>query len=194
MIGGLLLLLVACADAGPPDPGTAITLEGVVAEGPGGAVLAARSATVEPPAQGGAEAVTGTLPAAEAPPLEVSAARSTWDLKGGTLHLEGEVVATRGAARLTCDAADVFFDAGGEVSRVEARGAVVLTQGARTGKADTAVLDAGPGRVTLRGGASLSEPPHHMQGEPIVVFLDDERIECEGCRMRIDGAGIGRGG
>lgn len=190
----LLLLLVACADAAPPamDPG--ITLEGVVAVAPSGSRLAAAEATGVPGGIGEAREVSSTLVSADAaPPLEVTAQRSTWDLREGELHLEGDVVAVRGAARLRCARADVSFDVDGAVTRIEASGGVIIEQGARTGRARTAVLEAGPGRVTLRGEASLAEPPHQLAGEPIVIYLDDERIECETCRMRIDGAGIGRG-
>ena len=188
-----LLLLWACADAAPPPAAAGMRLEGVVAVAPSGTTLTA--ARVDGAVGGGAaEGVGGALVADGSVPLEVTARHSTWDLAAGELHLAGDVVAVRGGARLTCAEADVFFDAEGAVRRIEARGDVVLVQGARTGRAGAAVLDAGPGRVTLRGGASLAEPPHHMAGEPIVVFLDDERIECETCRMRIDGAGIGRGG
>jgi lipopolysaccharide export system protein LptA len=190
----LLLLLVACADAAPPEPDPGITLEGVVATAPSGTRLAARTATGTPTGPGEASGVTGSLVAeAAAPPLEVTAERSTWDLKNGELHLEGDVVAVRAGARLRCASADVRFDGDGAVTRIEASGGVVLEQGARTGRAQTALLEAGSGRVTLRGQASLAEPPHEMTGEPIIVYLDDERIECESCRMRIDGAGIGRG-
>jgi lipopolysaccharide export system protein LptA len=189
----LLPLLLACADAAPPDPDPRVELEGVVAELPGGTRLAAARAGGIPGAGGTAEDVKAHLPAdASAPPLEVTAARSTWDLRAGRLQLEGEVVATRADATLTCARADVFFDGAGKVARIEARGDVLLVQGERSGRAQRADLEAAAGRVTLRDGASLSEPPHRMVGEPIVVFLDDERIECDACRLRIDGAGIGQ--
>lgn len=190
----LLLLLMGCAGAAPPEPSPGITLDGVVASAPSGTLLAARTATGSPGGGGEATGVRGSLVSeATTPPLEVSAQRSTWDLRNGELHLEGDVVAVRGGARLRCTRADVRFDEDGVVTRIEAAGDVVLEQGARIGRAQAALLEAGPGRVTLRGQASLAEPPHEMMGEPIVVYLDDERIECESCRMRIDGAGFGRG-
>jgi lipopolysaccharide export system protein LptA len=66
-----------------------------------------------------------------------------------------------------------------------------LTQGERLASADTAVLEAAAGRITMLGHASLREAGNRMDGEPIVVFLDDDRVECVGCRLRVDGAGIG---
>ena len=189
-----MLVIAACADAAPRSTKPDIVLEDVVATAPSGARVSALEATAVPGGPGTAVAVAATLPAPGPSALEITASRSSWDLRGGQLTLEGSVVATRGAARLTCEAAAVYFDEAGEVARIEAHGRVVLEQGDRTGRSETAVLEAGPGRITLRGDATLAEPPHWMTGEPIVVFLDDERIECESCRMRIDGVPVGRGG
>lgn len=190
----LVLMLAACADAAPRLEKPDIVLEDVVATAPSGARVSAAEAVAVPGGPGSAVAVAATLPGPGPSPLEITAATSSWDLRGGQLTLEGNVVAIRGPARLTCDAAAVHFDKAGEVVRIEAHGSVILEQGDRTGRAETAVLDAGQGRVTLRGDATLAEPPHWMAGEPIVVFLDDERIQCESCRMRIDGASVGQGG
>jgi lipopolysaccharide export system protein LptA len=169
-----------------------VAFAGVSLSSPGGEThVSAASARVLEEGQGMAEVVAGTLATEGAPPLEVTAARSTWDLRTRTVVLEGEVVALRGATRMTCEQATVLFDEDQRVSRVDAAGGVRLTQAERTATADTAVLEASAGRITMRGHASLQEGGNRMEGEPIVVFLDDDRVECEGCRLVVDGAGIG---
>jgi len=185
----VLALLVACAEAAPPLAGAtdSVLLEGVEAVLPvGGDVRSDAAPTVS---AGGPQADTTEA----VPPLEVTAARSTWDLQRGVLTLTGDVVATRGPMRLVCGSAEVRLGEHGRVSTVEARQDVVLTDRGRIGRAQEAQLDARLGRVVLTRDASLAEPPHLMRGEPIVIFLDEERVECASCELRIDGDGSGRG-
>jgi hypothetical protein len=107
-----LVALWACGTSVSPvaDPGVA--LAGVSLSSPDGEThVAATRAQVREDGQGAAEGVTGTLAADGAPPLEVTASRSTWDLRTRTVVLEGDVVALRGGTRITCDQATVLFDA-----------------------------------------------------------------------------------
>lgn len=188
MSPAVLVLLVGCAEAVPPplvEPDL-VVIEGVEA------VLPARPGRTLPAAvPSGPDASSEVDRPGEAAPLKVSAARSTWDLRTGALSLTGEVVATRGAMRLVCGSAEVRFGDDGQVVSVEARDDVVLTDRGRVGRAQQARLEAPLGQVVLTGDASLAKPPHRMRGEPITVFLDDERVECSSCELLIDGAGLG---
>ncbi len=192
----LLALAVACAGAAepipppaPPEPGIALT--GAQLRTPEGGVASAPVARLGPDGVVEAERGVATIPVADAPALEITAARTRWDLAGGRMALAGAVTATRGDVTLTCDEADVRLDAARRVERVEARGHVIVTQGARVARASRAVLEAGDGRITLTGDASLADGRNRMAGEPLVIFLDDDRVECDACRLSVDASSLG---
>lgn len=189
-----LALAIACAGAAEPEPaGDDITLQGARLDTPDGVVALAPAARVSPGGDVSAQAAELTAPVEGAAPLEISADETRWDLAGGTMALRGQVQATRGAVTLTCHEADITLGPARRVERVEVRGDVVVTQGARVARAQQAVLDAATGRVTLTGEASLRDGTNAMAGEPLVVFLDDDRVECATCRLTVDASSIGQG-
>jgi len=184
----VLVLVVGCAEAAPP---TLVDPDLVVIDGVEAVLPASRDRPGPAAGPSAADASNEVDRSGGAAPLEVSAARSTWDLRTGALSLTGEVVATRGSMRLVCGSAEVRFGDDGQVVSVEARDDVVLTDRGRVGRAQEARLEARLGQVVLTGDASLAKPPHRMRGEPITVFLDDERVECSSCELLIDGKGLG---
>jgi lipopolysaccharide export system protein LptA len=117
-------------------------------------------------------------------PLIIASHRSTWSLRDGTMVFEGEVVATRGDVELACDRLEVQYR-DDRVDRAVATGEVRVLRGKQEARGSRALLTTTDGRVTLEGDPVLRDGARHLRGERIVLFLDDERVECEQCRVEI---------
>lgn len=186
----------AVAEAVPAEPRA--VFEGVELALPGRLVAQASTLTVGRSGEGAAEAVAAAVQTAPArgeeppPPLNIAAARSDWDFAARRVRFEGEVVATRGEVTLRCDRLLVTFSTPEQVELATASGHVVVERGARSARGAQAVLDARTGQVVLTGAPELSEGRNRMSGERIVLWLDDERVECERCQLRVDGASFKR--
>ncbi len=221
----LLPVLLACArPAAPPLP-EHTRAEGVRAALPGGqaaaasvsvdgdrartsevSVVAGAALAAEPPASPATTSPTpASPPAAPAPAapapvdparaLTIDAPASEWDLRERVARFEGGVVATRGPVTLRTPTLTVRYAGADRIDKVEAAGGVEVTRGARTARAERAVLDAASGEIVLTGGPRLAEGPNALEGTRIVLFLDDERARCEGaegapCRLVVDGTAL----
>lgn len=192
----MIWLLAACA--GPlPDAPPAPTFAEVEVYAPAavtggdGWTIRAASATVEANA-----ATTTAITAASdaAPPVDIQAERSQWDLKARSVRFDGAVKVTRGPVVLTCDALDVTYADASSVDRIRAEGHVVVTRGERRARAEHAELVARTGVITLTGDPSLEEGPNRLVGERITLLLDDEQVTCDGgaapCRLVIAGSAL----
>lgn len=198
----LLGLAAGCgAEPAAPLP-TAALAEGVTLEATSGeseyrVALAGAEADVS---GGGEIAATGTTvsaAAASAPPLDIQAKRSTWDLKGRSARFEGAVVVTRGPVTLRCDTLDVRYAGADVIDTVVATGGVTVDRGGRHASAERAELVGRTGKITLTGRPKLSEGVNALEGERIVLWLDEERADCEGgaggpCRLVVAADALGR--
>ncbi|MBW1881217.1 MAG: hypothetical protein JRJ84_22920 [Deltaproteobacteria bacterium] len=117
-------------------------------------------------------------------PLVITSHRSTWSLRDGTMVFEGEVEATRGEVVLDCDRLEVSYQ-NDRVERAVASGAVRVRRGEQEARGSRALLTMADGRLVLEGDPVLRDGARHLRGERIVLFLDDERVECEQCRVEI---------
>jgi lipopolysaccharide export system protein LptA len=159
------------------------------------AVLAAREAHLDAEGRGEAREIRADLRSStEAPPLEISAPRSSWDLKAREVRFSGGVELKRGDARMTCQEMVVRFREPGQLEAAEATGEVRFQQGERRARAERASLDGPSGRVELLGHPELEEGPHRMAGQRVILWLDQERVECEDCRLVVEPGAIGAGG
>ena len=79
---------------------------------------------------------------------------------------------------------------GDRVDRAEATGGVEVTRGDRVATGAQAVLEAQTGEVRLTGQPVLSEGPNRMSGVAITLFLDEERVVCDGCRLVVEGKAV----
>lgn len=191
----MLLLALACAEAPAPPLPSATVATGVSAEGPGWAASASTLTLAGAEARAAEVAVART--AEGRPPLQITAARSTWDLRARSARFEGDVVVTRGDVELRCAALDVRYADAERVDRVIATGGVTVRRGGRLATAAQADLEGATGKVTLTGDPTLAEGPNALAGRVITLFLDDERATCEGdggapCRLVVDGSALGR--
>ena len=187
------IAIAGCITAGPDGPRLDhVELEGVALEAEG-VRLSMASATLEKDGTGTGEVVAGTRTGR--PPLEIEAPRTAWDLKARSAVFEGGVTAKRGEFTLTCDTLTVSFSGGGKSDAVDhatAEGNVTISRDQRTATGDRAELDGATGEVVLTGNPMLVEGSNRLSGEVVRLFLDDERISCEQCRLVIDGDAIGR--
>lgn len=166
-------------------------LEGVVltvGEPPDQVELTLASAWMDPDGSGGhGLEATATVPGP--PPLVISGKQSAWDLKKGEVVFDGGVVAVRADVTITCDKLAVTY-VGDKVDVARATGNVRVTKGTREATGATAVLTVADGRVQIEGQPAIHDGNNHMTGSVIVLFLDDERLLCDDCRLEVAGDAV----
>lgn len=206
-MAGLLLLLLACgATPLPPEDEGAprLVVEEAVLRAGEGLTLRAARATVDDLGVGQGSQVQAELrapaPPVDAagaaparPPLQITAPQSDWDLRTRSVRFTGGVTATRGAVTLTCQELEVRYASADQVDTATARGQVQVLHGQRTARADQAVLTAADGALTLTGAPQLTEGANTLTGQRIVLWLDDERVRCDDCRLVVAGTALGGG-
>lgn len=169
------------SEDGPPMRGVSLVV------GDNDVTLSLDGAWVE--ADGSGHGVDAHATVGGTPPLVITGKRSRWDLKGGTVVFEEGVQAVRGDVTVFCDTLDVTY-AGDRVEKAVASHHVRVVKGGREARGDTAVLTTADGRVELQGSPSITEGANRMSGERIVLFLDDERLECDACRLEVAGEAV----
>jgi lipopolysaccharide export system protein LptA len=181
---------VACAiEETPPivqdPPMTEVAIR--VGAGDDAADITLAGAWVDETGDGHGVGASATLPGP--PPLTVTGERSSWRLRDGVVLFEGSVQAVRGEVTLSCDQLEVLY-AGERVEQARAAGDVRVVRGGRVARGATAVLTTATGEVVLEGAPTLEEGPNRMSGERIVLWLDDERLECVRCRLEVEGQAV----
>lgn len=192
--------LASCAQAPLPAlpttaAATGVAIEGSTESGPYTLAFAGASGDVF---AGTVDATTTTVSRTEGagPPLQIQAARSSWDLKARSARFEGEVVVTRGAVTMRCTALDVHYASADVLDTVVATGTVRVDHGERHAEAERAELVGASGKITLSGHPKLSEGVNVLSGERIILWLDDEKADCEGgpsgpCALTVAGEALG---
>jgi lipopolysaccharide transport protein LptA len=182
-------VLVGCQQASVPIS-DGIAFEQVEMSRPDGTLVQATSATASPDGTGRAVDVRLSRPASNAPALEITAPRSTWDLKAQSAHFEGGVVVVRAGVELRCAVLDVTYASVDRLERAVASGSVEVRSGARRASGATAVLTTATGEIVLTGSPTLTEGANTMSGSTIRFLLDDERVECQDCRLVVAGDAV----
>jgi lipopolysaccharide export system protein LptA len=175
------LLALACSGRAEPTDRSALTIDGAVLALDDGRQIEADTVTVQDEARGSASGVRVMDGA-----LRIEAPRTQWDLSKRIATMSGGVVATRSDVRMECAEMVVHFSGPDRVDRAVASGSVRVTMGDRRATGDRAVLTTADGRIAMTGSPTLSDGANHMAGDRIVLWMDDERVDCDGCRMRID--------
>lgn len=145
-------------------------------------------AWMDPDGSGG-RGIDATATVAGPPPLVITGKKSAWDLKKGEVSFEGGVTAVRGDVTITCARLDVTY-AGEKVETARASGDVRVTKGGREATGAAATLTVADGRVEITGSPAIRDGGNRMSGERIVLFLDDERLECDACRLEVSGDAV----
>lgn len=195
-LGAVWALGLACASGEAPSAaplGPPLVVEEARLEAPG-LVLLAATASVEGDGLAQASQVRATvLPPAQAsdrPSLTVEAPDSTWDLKARAVRFSGGVTVTRAEVVLTCDELLVQYAGADRIESALATGRVQVRQGERRASGDSALLTTADGSIVLTGTPRISEGPNELSGQRITLYLDDERVRCEGCRLVVDGQAV----
>jgi lipopolysaccharide transport protein LptA len=184
----LLALLLACS--GPPDgvedalPAHS-ELSGVQLRLPAaGLVIQAARAQTGPqePERGEATEVSARLEGQ--PSASIRSERASWDLREHHVSFEGQVVLERGPFTLECSRLEARFDSPEQLRSAEAIEATIRHRG-RVATGHRASLDLVSGELVLEGAPTVTEGERSLRGERIVLFLDDERLECERCSLEI---------
>jgi lipopolysaccharide export system protein LptA len=122
-------------------------------------------------------------------PLVVTGDKSAWSLAEKHVVFEGNVRATRGEVVLTADRMELWW-AGEKVDRVVATGTVQVRRGARLATAGAAELTVATGRIDLRESPVIVEAGNRLVGDAMALYLDDDRLDCEHCRLEIAGEAL----
>lgn len=144
---------------------------------------------------GDGEGVDARAVVPTAPPLQVQAHRSRWRMKDQVVVFEGRVVATRADLTLIAERLEMTYS-GDRVVQAVATGGVVVTSGEEDGyklrvaTADRAVLKVEEGEIALTGSPRVTEGPHEMSGERIVLYVDDDEVVCEACSLTVSGDAV----
>ena len=183
----LWLTAAACAAPPPPTP-TALVVTGAVLEADGGPRIELAQATLDRDGRGQGTDARATTPGA--PPPAITAPTSDWDLRAHVARFTGGVTAIRGDVTLTAQTLTVTFADADRVERAIAEGSVVVAQGARRATGARAELTTETGEVVITGEPVLTDGSSRMTGERVVVWLDDERVTCDVCRLLVAGEAV----
>ncbi len=186
----LAVLLLACGTQPLPaadDRAWPVVDVSVAVAGEPELVLHLDGAVVHDDGDGHGEGASGSVDGQ--PPLTVVGKKSSWELGGGVVVFEGEVRAERGPVTLYCDRLELTWN-GDEMQAAVATGKVRVVRGRRTARGARAELTVASGRVELTGDPSVADGPNVLVGQRIVLFLDDERLECDDCRLDVDGEAV----
>ncbi len=119
-------------------------------------------------------------------PLVVTAPRSSWELGTRAARFEGGVELTRGAFSLSCASLELSFDEQGRIATAIARGSVRVERAPWVATGQTGTLDAATGLLVLEGEPLVSDGLSTLTGERVELFLDQERVDCQECRLVVD--------
>jgi lipopolysaccharide export system protein LptA len=161
------------------EPARFEAVEVRLGEGADASQLALATAWASPDGAGG-----GTAARATAPGWVVTGDRSSWSLSSGEVRFEGQVRAEHGTAVLTSASLTLSY-VDTRLTAVDAVGGVRLVQGARQVTAAEAHLDVATGALRLTGGPMLVEGGRRLMGEVVTLWLDDDRLTCERCRLEL---------
>lgn len=176
-----MALLCACGSLAvePVDPREP-PLQEVTLAIEGGPELTLAGAWIDAEGDGRGVEALATVPGH--PPLEIRSDRSEWRLSERRISFTGAVRAVRGELTLVADKIEVSLVEEG-VDRAVAEGGVRITHQGREATAERAIFEPQRDRVELKGDPRLRHAGRTMRGHRMVIYLDDERVVCEDCRV-----------
>jgi lipopolysaccharide export system protein LptA len=121
-------------------------------------------------------------------PIQVTAEHLDFDYKNRRTVFRGGVEVTQGDIHMLSNVLTVdYSETGGQqqLREVTAEGNVTITQGPRKGTGDRAVFDQSTRTLVLTGNAVLEEGSNQVNGDTIVVYPDESRMEVKGENRRV---------
>jgi lipopolysaccharide export system protein LptA len=121
-------------------------------------------------------------------PIEINSQKLDFDYKKRRTVFRGDVEVVQGDVHLRTDTMTVDYDQVGDkqqLKEVTADGNVSIVQGAKKATGSHAVFDQAKRTVILTGNAVLEEGTNQVNGDKIVVYPDDSRMEVIGQNRRV---------
>lgn len=121
-------------------------------------------------------------------PIQVTSEHLDFDYKNRRTVFRGGVEVVQGDIQLRSDVLTVkYVEGAGEqrLQEVVAEGHVAITQGPRKGTGDRAIFDQTQRTLVLSGNAMLEEGSNQVNGDTIVVYPDESRMEVKGENRRV---------
>ena len=121
-------------------------------------------------------------------PIEINSQKLDFDYKKRRTVFRGDVEVKQGDVHLRSDSLTVDYDQVGDkqqLKEVTADGNVSIVQGAKKATGNHAVFDQTKRTVVLTGDAVLEEGSNQVNGDKIVVYPDDSRMEVLGQNRRV---------
>jgi len=114
--------------------------------------------------------------------LNVEARSMVFDYRKGQLLYTGAVHVKHGDVRMDADELSVTFEPKNpsEVKQIKATGNVRVLHQTETASGKTAIYDPDKAVLTLTGNARLGSGPNTVEGEKVIVYLDEGRAVVEG--------------
>ncbi len=147
----------------------------------------------------GATAASKPAPGLARPdvPVQVRCDDMVVENRQSVAHCEGHVVAVRQDVTVKCDHAVAHYDEAGRVTELtclgrvhvlqrpgpKATGAATAPPAPKTADGDKGVYLEGARTLTLTGHATLQQGEDRLAGEPIVFYVDEDRVVAKGARL-----------
>jgi len=114
--------------------------------------------------------------------LRVRSNKMVFDYERGELAYLGDVRVAQNGVQLTSDDLRIAFEPrrSGALRTVRASGNVKVVHDERTATGQLAVYDPGAATITLTGDARLGTHGSSLEGESVVVYLDEGRATVDG--------------
>jgi lipopolysaccharide export system protein LptA len=121
-------------------------------------------------------------------PIQITSDKLDFDYKNRRTIFRGGVEVVQGDVHLQSDSLTVDYQQVGdkqELKAVNAEGHVTITQGPKKATGTHAVFDQTSRTVVLTGNAVLEEGSNQVNGDKIVVYPDESRMEVLGENRRV---------
>ncbi len=116
-------------------------------------------------------------------PVEISSDTLEIFKKESRAVYRGHAKAIRDSTTVTCDLLTVFTD-GKDVSRIEAEGNVLATDGEKTAQGDRATFDNLTGVLTVLGNPRAKSGTRTVEGEEVTFSTGEDRLTVKKARTR----------
>ncbi len=114
-------------------------------------------------------------------PIHIVSNRLDADNKKRIVIFSGNVVVKRSNLTLTCNKLTVYYASkGGEISKINAEGKVVIHQPPRMATCEKAIFFQKSDKVILIGSPVLTEGKNRVTGSKVTFFLDSDKTIIEG--------------
>lgn len=146
------------------------------------AAIAVLASTIVPGFAQGTQAAFGGLSHDNTQPVEITSDALELNQENSTATFIGNVLVGQGTLKMQADRIEVFYAAGGaaQITRMQATGNVLLTNGEETAEAARAVYDVATGNVDMEGDVLLTQGGNALSGQKLVIDLETGAARMEG--------------